>query len=280
MGVKTIIGRTTAATLLVSLALWGNTAQATDMTVYGAAMDYGTSPTRDKGRAAGVYLGSAMGADFVEAELDRTYVDYSSAPQLLQHDVTIALNHYPRSGEHWRYGVHGTVVDKAAASNVVVLFGGLQNYRLYDKRLGIDMALSHYPGDDREVLQLSPMVGTTAGTAGDYVDLELHADFIGVWDNGRHDTYSALAASVGWRQPRYGVTLGAWAGRERFALHDGGFVLYNLDTLHRGGWDMKLSWYLPDQWSLNASYQVDRIQESNGADINKRTTVLSTGHSW
>ncbi|MGK5091419.1 hypothetical protein WDW89_05290 [Deltaproteobacteria bacterium TL4] len=134
--------------LLLSLAFTG-VAQETvsrGTSVYGTALSYENSASKESAQATGVYLYVGYGLQHsFEGALDYIRIQNQTPPHLKQLDYTAVYTNYSLVSWKLRTGIHYIESTHDATNGGTVLMLGANYYRPYQWNIGLDYYQSVYP---------------------------------------------------------------------------------------------------------------------------------------
>jgi hypothetical protein len=267
--------------LVAVLAAWPAAAKAqsqTDGLVHGAVLRFGQASDKRAGHQVGLY--ATLGRDWrelIEAGVVRTTLDYRDGSRFAQTGLAGAYNRFGARASG-RVGVHGLDSDDPITGGGVIVFGGVSVYRPGVWSAGAEVAHSRYPnaGAGLGVWQVAPSVGWTArdASATRVLSAVLRGYAIGLSDDAGLDSrrFGSGEATViaSWR----GVSASAfgWAGRQAFAVRQGGFLVFNVAEERRGGGGGGLRWVVTPTSAVSAGAWVERLLD---ADSRRETRVVA-----
>jgi hypothetical protein len=254
----------------------------TDGLLHGSFVHYQDSEVKDRGLVLGAY--GTWGKDYrhlVEFGGAWTRIDFKDVDDLDQIDGAAAYNFYASRGS-LRAGAHFISATDALTDHGFVLFGGGSLYEFERWSLGVDGAWSRYPNYDRglSVGQIAPTAGFTIKSDDRrYVlGVTARAYFIrlsrGVGQNHRQFNSGELSASLTAGR----LTLGGygWAGEQAFAVRQGGFTVFNLSELHKGGFGGSIRWVTSLKTAVSAGYYFEFFEDLGISGTASAQTFLAS----
>lgn len=243
---------------------------------YYSDMGYDAS-LKDRGHMWGVYSFLATGDH--EFEIGAEYLDikFHDGSAVTQTDLAGAWNWYFLDNWKSRIGTHVIDSSDTLTDNGWVAFAGLSQYETGQWEAGLDMYVSHYE-DYLPAVTLYQFVPNVRSTLAEFNEFKLSGEGfiyyiysdeeIGL---GQHSFWSTEGRLYLERGP-VTLMLYGWAGQQTFAVRNDGFILYNLNELHEGGYGAEFRLKLDDISEFRVKMGIERFEDfSTRISANQRT---------
>lgn len=298
---KKLVALIAAASALIA-------AQNSVVVPFGGYLRYGDGSVKDSGYMAGVYMSSESDGKVVE--LQYSYVDISykdSSENLRQNDFTLALSAKTEDGNSFRVGGHYIDSDDIYTDGGLALFGGAHFASTAQLYYGADLYYTNYKNFDPalDVWQATPYLGKFF-YGGDLGNFYLKASYTYIWlqssrivqsvgqtgGNGRGtvsivktdeygDSYNSASISATHYYKRFTTTASFWLGKQAFAVRDGGFSVYNLPELHKGGAKLQTYYSYSKETTLGVSFGYERFTDTqSGEDTGLFAAIASLTYTF
>ena len=212
---------------------------------YYAYLDYGAESIKSYGNIWGVY-GSLSAVNSLEADYEYTDLRFRDGWRLEQHDCTAVYSYLNVPNLKFRLGGHAIANNDPFSNGAWIVLAGAHVYQTDRWDVGADAYFTRYDGQptNKSITQIAPHLGIRQSVN---ECLSLRADLRGyyintdreVWGTGKEDFYS-LEARVGLDRDWLGLALFGWTGEQAFAVRQDGFIVFNLNELHTGGYGGEL----------------------------------------
>ncbi|MDA1013880.1 MAG: hypothetical protein O3A00_05425 [Planctomycetota bacterium] len=221
---------------------------------------------KDHGHMWGLY--SFLSHEKHEFEIAAEYLDISfkDGSAVTQTDLVGAWSYYLGDACKTRLGAH--VIDSSddLSDNGWVLFAGMSQYETGRWEAGLQMYVSHYE-DYAPVVTLYQFTPKVALTFAEFNDTtfggEAYAYYIYSDEEiglGQQSFWSAEGRLYLTRDP-VTVMLYGWAGQQTFAVRNDGFILYNLNELHEGGYGAEMRLKLDHMTEFRVRMGVEHFED-------------------
>lgn len=232
---------------------------------YYSDMSYDAS-LKDRGHMWGLFGSLSTGNH--EFEIGAEYMDlkFHSGAAVTQTDLAAAWNW--RFLDNWksRIGTHVIDTSDVQTDNAWIVFAGLSQYETGQWEAGLDMYVSHYE-DYLPAATFYQFVPKASRTLAEFNGFKLsgegsiyyiYADEeIGL---GQHSFWSTEGRLSLERGP-VNLMLYGWAGQQTFAVRNDGFLVYNLNESHEGGYGAELRLKLDDISQLRIKMGIERFED-------------------
>ncbi|MFC1749063.1 hypothetical protein ACFL2V_09685 [Pseudomonadota bacterium] len=248
-----------------------------DVFLYHAPGSYDSDSDRKQSSSSGIY----MDGDSVELGVEKTVVEYNSSLILEQTDITAVWKLKAGYMHSLRLGVHYASSDEVESRGKSTI---IAETLYYPKDVyGAALYYTKYDNDEVEVWQFSPRFGRyvwpslLAGTF--YLQAQVNAIAVSTQDDSQN--YTSVDLKSHWAIEPWGIELGAWFGKQRSAVTDGGFTVYNLNDRYTGGLRLSTSVNLSEQTRLKLGSQVSRRQIGEDEPAHLVTTwIMGFSHEF
>ncbi len=292
---------------LLAAVAWGGQVQ-TALIPFAGYLGYGSESAKESGLVGGLY--GVVARDGRSLELQYTYTDISDrdgVDDLRQNDLTVLYANRLDGGLLVRAGIHYVDSDDAYTDGGTALLLGVQRsgWRGYDA--GIDLYYTNYPNFDPslDVWQVTPSVTKRFGEGW---SLEAAYTFITFRSSkitetvsrmgsmmstmGRSphtivkseeytDTYHSAEVTLARRYGAVDTSASLWLGKQAFAVRDGGFTLYNLAEIHKGGASLQARYAYSERAAVTGTLLYERFTDTQTGDESGMTGLLvSFGYSF
>ena len=200
-------------------------------------LDYGSGSVKHIGEQSGVYGYASTTINMLELGIDDTRIKFRNGFDFNQQDVTAVLSDYGIPNIRLRAGVHYINNNDPLTNGGIIGFGGA-HYFIKDRwEAGVDTYASRYSdyAPPVTITQITPHLGLqlTSWIRGDLRGYYIHADEdVGL---GKRDFYS-LEGRITHEVGRLTIAGFGWGGEQTFAVRNDGFVVFNLNEKHTGGY--------------------------------------------
>ncbi len=217
----------------------------TALAPYYAYLDYGHESIKDCGSIWGIY-GSLSAVNSLEADYEYTDILFRDGWRLEQHDWTAVASYLEVPNWKLRLGGHTIANNDPLSNGAWVVIAGAHFYQAARWDVGADAYFTRYDGQptNKSITQFVPHLGLQQPVDDDCsLRMDVRGCYINtdseIWDTGREDFYS-LEARVGLDRDWLGLAFFGWTGEQAFAVRQDGFVVFNLNELHTGGYGGEL----------------------------------------
>ena len=221
---------------------------------------------KDHGHVWGLY--TFLAHDKHEFEIAAEYLDISfrDGSAVTQTDLIGAWSYYLSDSVKTRLGVHGIDSSDDLSDNGWVLFAGMSQFEAGRWEAGMHMYVSHYEDYAPVVTlyQFTPKVSATFAEfnetrfGGEAYAYYIYSDKeIGL---GQQSFWSAEGRLFLTRDP-VTLMLFGWAGQQTFAVRNDGFILFNLNELHEGGYGAELRMKLDHMTEFRVRMGVEHFED-------------------
>jgi hypothetical protein len=255
-----------------------------DALFHGARLSYSDSRVKDDGYVLGFY--GTFGKDLthlVEVGATRTGIDYLDGFKLSQNELAAAYSRFGLRGSA-RVGAHLLFSNDPLSDGGKVLFAGANAYEVGVWSLGAEGAWSTYPDFETglRVAQVAPNAGFTLANASRtrFLGVSVRGYYIRLSEEiGLEDReFLSAEGTVSFTAGSLTVSAFAWGGEQAFAVRNGGFLVYNVAELHKGGYGGGFRWVLTPRSALSAGLYFEDFQDLDfSGDARSRTFTASFG---
>ncbi|WP_456404477.1 hypothetical protein [Hydrogenimonas sp.] len=271
-------------------------------------LGYGSQSAKESGLMGGLY--GVVSRDGQSLELQYAYTDIAyrdGVDDLIQNDFTAIYAKQLDRGMLLRAGVHYIDSDDAYTDGGTTLLLGLHRSAWGDYDAGAELYYTNYPNFDSplSVWQVTPSV--TKSLAEDW-SLKAAYTFITFRSSkitetvlnmgsmmssmGRSphtivtyeeysDTYHSAEVALTHRHGLVNTTATLWLGKQAFAVRDGGFSVFNLAEIHKGGVSLTSRYAYSERSSLSAALFYERFTDTQTGDDTGVTGVwVSYGYRF
>ncbi len=265
-------------------------------------ISYGDKSVKDKGFYGGIHLNGKTLDQQVDIQYSYLKLDYQdNTPALGQNDFSLVYSNFGKENYIFKGGVHYIDSDDYLTDEGLIFFGGVKYYKIYDFDVGIEGYYSTYRNfsPTLNVWQLTPSVGKYLHTQrlGDfYLNLQyfyitfkesriietVNNNKYGVtrhtiksvadYDNNNHSVQFSLTNYYG----KFTTTGYVWGGKQAYAVRDGGFTVYNLAEVHKGGGGFIINYQLKNSFGISFNVAYEKFTDT---ETSEDTNVLATGIS-
>lgn len=265
------------------------------VSVYGGSLDYSDS-AKDTGWFSGIYYQNSSLTDKLELAYERTEISYidTATQELKQNDITAAWTHYLSSNYLFRVGGHYINSNDALTDNGFVVFTGLKYFQGFDFDMGVDGYYSEYTNytytsstqEGLTVVQVEPSIGFNFS---DYLSpmgsfyLKVFYDYIApdTKNTGTlNDTYHSAGFSLKNFNGSWSNEIGGWAGKQVFAVKNGGFSVYNLAEERKFGTYASVHYAFTKSTGLKIQYAYESFDEEGFSNASSQTLFAVLNHSF
>lgn len=251
-----------------------------DLLAFHLPIHYSASVLKSRTVVDGLYYYYGVGSDHsIEAEYDRTRLRYVSGQNYRQRDFTIAYTQYRPSGKT-RVGAH-SIKSSTLTDNDITLFFGSARYKPNGKTAQADIYMSSYSkySPRVKVYQITPAFSRTTKTGdGGAQFIQAKFYFIRLAKSPRSMLKNYYSAEQTYSYTRGKVTIGAtaWIGKQAFAVRKDGFAVFNTAETHKGGYELSLSYTLPDRMKAALTHGKEKFSDFGSSNsANSKHTGLS-----
>jgi hypothetical protein len=212
---------------------------------YYAYLDYGHDSIKSYGDIWGIY-GLLSAVNSLEADYEYTDLQFRDGLRLNQHDCSAVYSYLEVPDLKLRLGGHAIANNDPFSNGAWIVLAGAHVYQTDRWDVGADAYFTRYDGQpaNKSITQIVPHLGIRQPVN---ECLSLRADLRGyyittdreVWSTDKEDFYS-LEARVGLDRDDWGLGLFGWTGEQVFAVRQDGFIVFNLNELHTGGYGGEL----------------------------------------
>jgi len=255
-----------------------------DALFHASGLSYSDSQVKGDGYVTGFYGTYGTGwKHLVGVGATRTRINHLDGWQLQQGDLSAAYSLFGARASG-RVGAHLVLSNDSLTDRGLVLFGGVNAYKVGVWNVGAEVAWSSYPdyGDGLNVTQAAPTVGFTSvnasGTRSVGVTLRGYIIHLSEETGLEGQDFISAEAGVSFRSGPLTLSGYAWGGEQAFAVRNAGFLTFNLSELHTGGYGGGLRWVLSPRSALSAGVYIERFQDLEfSGDAKVRTFSISLG---
>lgn len=206
-------------------------------------LDYGPGSVKHIGEQTGVYGYFSTTINMFEVGIDDTRIKFRDGFNFDQQDITAVLTDYGIPNIRLRGGVHYMINNDPTTNGGIIGFGGMHYYVKDRWEVGVDAYASRY-GDYAPpvtITQITPHLGVQlspwmrADVRGYYIRPDKDVGL------GKLDFYS-LEGRVTHEVGRLAIAGFGWGGEQTFAVRNDGFVVFNLNEKHTGGYGAEVGW--------------------------------------
>ncbi len=246
---------------------------------YNGFINYDNSNKKDYAIFSSLYLsgGDIEGKNTIQLGISQTHVNYKTSNDLDQQDFTLiySATDWIKSNATLSLGIHYiSTDDKLTDNGYIALWDFTKFYGkgvYFKKSWGIGGAYSIYSKDlNFEVLQVNPhfaykfYTSPSKGTAifylvGYYINVSKANDpLLGLGESN----YFSVESDISYYYKKYAIHLGAWVGKQAFAVKKSGFVVYNLGEKFKGGAFLEISRFVSDKLKIGLLLSADKYSEN------------------
>jgi len=256
-------------------------------------IDYSGATQKQSAVVGGIYTSIYSAPSKWELAAEHTRIRYDQGlPKLNQTDLTALYTRY--RGYHWAYKIGAHYIDSTdkATDNAFTAILGINNYTYLQHNMGLDLYYTHYhnhddatPWSSMNVWQARPYAGFNFGNyTGKYGSFYLEAEYdaIVIPDasaKGYKSSYHSAGLSLSHYQGKWSQTLKGWVGQKIYSVNNGGFTVYNLGELYKGGLGASLSYSATPRTTFKLQYEYNRF-ENRGAKAHSNTLVALISHTF
>jgi hypothetical protein len=284
------------------LGLSGANAQEVKLTgyeaLYGTYINYSGSGIKDGGESATGYLALTMGQDTVQLGVSLTRINYKNGePNLDQQDFTLSYTNTNGflKNHAFTFGLHYISSDDNLTDGGFTFFfdGTYFNYQkvypyLFNWSAGIGLYYTGYSNTVTfGVFQVTPHA--TFRLFSDLRRGALYSDITGygIYVENRKkvgledSSYYSLDVAFRYYYGRFDAKFGGWAGRQIFAVKNGGFVVYNLKEKYKGGIYGEFGYTFRNGLRIALNVGINRYKEvETGDSVTQTVGTLSAGYRF
>ena len=203
---------------------------------YFSYLDYGTKSVKSIGEVTGIYAYASTTINMVELGIDDTRINFRNGFSFYQQDITAILSDYAIPNVRLRAGVHYMNNNDPTTSGVIIGFGGAHYFVKDHWEAGVDVYASWYANylPPVTITQVTPRVSCQLNSVlrVEATGYYIHPDKeIGLNKQNFYSLEGRLTRDFG----RYEVGAFGWGGEQTFAVRNDGFVVFNLNEKHTGG---------------------------------------------
>lgn len=270
--------------LLVMLIGWGtgifvgSTAQSQtrfDGIIYSTPLCYDHSEYKENGLVNGVYgfFGHGLKHSF-EAALDYTTINFATDFTVKQWDATLAYTYYHGLNQTYRAGVHYINTNSDWTNHAVTFLAGLNRYSYAKWNAGLSVYATRYSNYDPDftALQITPAVGFYFGKGRLYSETSaswIHlTEEVGI--NLDTQNFLSVEQELSYFWKKFTFNAWGWGGRQAFAVHNDGFVVFNVAEKHLGGWRVSSTYQLTPKMNFTLGFQAAYFSD---IPINNKVTA-------
>lgn len=273
------------------------------VTPFAGYVGYGDSSVKDNGFYGGVYMSRKDMHQQFDLQYSHLKLDYKDdTPTLGQNDFTFVYSNFSTQNYIVKGGVHYIDSDDYLTDGGLVFFGGVRYYEKISFDIGIDAYYSNYGNFSPalNVWQLAPSAGKYFRTAqsGDfYLNLQyLYITFeesnivetvnshksrpnmhtirsVTEYDNNSHSVQLSVTNYYG----KFTTTGYVWGGKQAYAVRDGGFTVYNLAEVHKGGAGLKINYKIKEKLGFGFDLAYEKFTDTETAED---TNMIAAGLSF
>ncbi len=298
-------------TLIVSAAL-ALSLSAGDIDVavpFGGYIDYGSDGAKDSAYYGGLYVEGTNGVHKIKLQYSYLDIDYRFSDSIAQNDYTIAYENGSFKELLVGGGFHYIDSDDYLTDGGKILFLRLQKFSVYDFDTGLDIYYSKYSNFDPSlnVWQFSPSIGkfikgcrygnfylnatynyitfkssrvTQTVVANSRMPVVSNRHTITVYEEYSSDNHSLELSATNY----YGkfTTKGyVWFGKQAFAVRDGGFTVYNLNEVHKGGAGLSVNYDFSSNMGVGCSLTYEKFTDTEtGGDTSMMVAGVSLNYMF
>lgn len=239
---------------------------------YRGYLSYQGSATRNDADLAGMYGSLRFGPEhLVEAEIDYINITRSSGDNLWQQDITLAYSNSGIEDGGLRIGYHYLTYDDGTSDGRAwVVFAGMDHRVSRSVDIGFDAYCSQYADIDAgfNIVQFVPRLGVVLpGGNGNRLRNDLRVYWI---HPSREDWidrayFYSIEDTISFSRGPWMLSVSGWAGKQVFAVHDNGYVLYNIYEEHNAGCAAEVRCVMTDDLALRLCINLERFKESDDA---------------
>ncbi|WP_200762278.1 hypothetical protein [Nitrosophilus alvini] len=268
-------------------------------------LDYGSKSVKDNGYFGGVYVSKEFDLQKVELQYEYLKVKYKNdEPDLEQNDFTAVYTNYFDDNYLARAGLHFIDSDDYLTDGGYILFGGLKYFQAFDFDAGIDVFYTHYDNFDPSlgVWQFSPSFGKyiKGCSYGDfYVEgkynyitfksskitqtvVNQSSGMSAMGKKSTHiiqrseeytDSYNSFEFNLANYYGKFTTKASVWIGKQAFGVRDGGFTVYNLAEIHKGGAALQTRYSYSKELGLSAGIYYEKFTDTENGEDSYMTTL-------
>ncbi len=274
---------------------------------------YGSQSVKESGYFAGAYLSTGLREGNLEFQYLYSDISYrDGSDDLTQNDVAIAYGSRYGENLYLRGGVHYIDSDDLYTDGGLTVFGGAEYSGQKPYTFGADIYYTSYSNFDPslDVWQISPYAGSTIVDSSDGIlYLKARYNFITfkssqieetvVGMNSRMggetdrapfvitryseytDTYHSVEVELTHYYKAFETVGSVWVGKQAFAVKDGGFTVYNLAEIHKGGLSLRTTYSYSRSLFAGAGISYERFTDTqNGEDSGMTLFTASLGYRF
>ncbi len=276
-------------------------------------LGYGTQSAKESGYFAGAYVSTRLGEGDLAFQYAYTDISYrDGSDDLVQNDVTVAYGGNYSENLYLKGGIHYIDTDDLYTDGGVTLFGGAEYFGYKPYTFGADLYYTNYSSFDPslDVWQISPYAGgrllespygsfylnalynfitfksskieeTVVGMSSKMGGMSRHTPFVITRYSEYTDTYHSVEIKLTNYYKAFKTVAAAWVGKQAFAVRDGGFTVFNLAEIHKGGLSLRTSYSYSKSVTIDAGLSYERFTDTqNGEDSGMTVFTASFGYSF
>ncbi len=255
---------------------------------YSAYINYSGSAKKDA-YVIGTYASFYNLENKLELALENINISYNNGlKDLDQNDFTAIFTRSFAKNYALKGGFHYIDSDDKATNKGLVGILGFNYYNYLKYNLGLDVYYSKYKDykpKELKLVQVKPYAGINFGDYNSkFGSFYLEANYNYIKPNsaatfGLKKSYNSFGVKLTNYKGKFTSSIGAWAGKRVFAVTNGGFSVYNLGEVYKGGVDASFNYALNPKTNITLKYNYSKFDEAN-KKAHSNTAALLLSHTW
>ena len=229
---------------------------------YFGYIDYGTKSVKSIGETTGLYAYATTTINTVELGFDDTRINFRSGFHFNQQDITPILTDYSIPNVRLRAGVHYMINNDPTTNGGTIGFLGAHYFVKDSWEAGVDVYASRYAAYSPPVtiFQIAPRLTWNLNSAFrvESTGYYIHPDQeIGLNQQNFYSLEGRMVHNFG----SFEVAAFGWGGQQTFAVRNNGFVVYNLNEKHTGGYGADVMWRFGKQTQFTTRVNNEKFSD-------------------
>ncbi|ADV46782.1 hypothetical protein [Nitratifractor salsuginis] len=260
---------------------------------YAGYIDYSSGSDKSSAVVGGLYASIYRAPNKLELAVEHTRIKYRhNLPNLNQTDLTAIYTRYRGYHLAYKIGAHYIDSDDKVTDGAFTGILGVNWYNYLHYNIGLDAYATHYHNDasgrtwdSMNVWQFRPYAGYNFGTyASTMGSFYLEAEYNGIFipdagAKGYNSSYHSAGLSLYHYKGKWTHMIKGWVGQKIYSVNNGGFTVYNLGELYKGGVSASVSYAIRPNTSLKLQYEYSRF-EHLGNKAHSNSIVAMVSHTF